>query len=141
MSLAGLRCLLRWCVGLLRRINLHCLIAFCLLWNEIWWAQRRWVLVWQCRSLGLPPSPLCARLKRGESVTLDNGTVIHPHEVVGPKIPGRKVVILGDTCNSKQIAPFAENADVRSRMHERTTADVVEHLIRVATLLSVIFWL
>ncbi len=39
----------------------------------------------------MKPSPLYADLKNGLSVTLPDGSVIHPHEVVGAPIKGRKV--------------------------------------------------
>jgi ribonuclease Z len=47
--------------------------------------------------LGIPEGPLWGRIHRGESITLDNGEVIHPSVLVGETRPGRKVVITGDT--------------------------------------------
>src|SRR6185437_16039017 len=47
------------------------------------------------RSLGIPEGPLWGRIHRGEAVTLDDGRVIEPSSLVGPRRSGRKVVLSG----------------------------------------------
>lgn len=69
-------------------------------------------------SLGLRPGPLYGRLKRGEDVTLPDGTVVRSADVIGAPVPGRVVTILGDTRPCPAIARLAEGADVL--VHEAT---------------------
>ena len=59
-------------------------------------------------------------LKLGESVQNAEGEWIHPEDVLGPARPGRRLCLLGDTCDSIGIAPHAMGADVL--VHESTFA-------------------
>jgi ribonuclease Z len=75
----------------------------------------------RARELGVPEGPAWGRIHRGESVTLEDGRVVQPSELVGPRRSGRTVVITGDTrpCNSTEAA--AKNADLL--VHEATFGD------------------
>lgn len=62
--------------------------------------------------------PIFGRLKRGEVVTLDDGTTLNGQDFIGDKKPGRIVTIIGDTRNNQRAFELAENADVL--VHEAT---------------------
>ncbi len=40
------------------------------------------------KALGVPAGPLRGKLKSGEKVSLENGTVVSPDDVLGPSTPG-----------------------------------------------------
>ncbi|TMW55891.1 hypothetical protein Poli38472_008539 [Pythium oligandrum] len=67
---------------------------------------------------GLRPGPQYRLLKQGKGVTLEDGTIIQAHEVTGPPVRGRKVVILGDTADSSRMFDIGRNCDVL--VHEAT---------------------
>ena len=73
------------------------------------------------RKLGIPEGPLWGRLHRGESVTLDDGRVVDSSVLVGPRRPGRTVVITGDTRPCPGTEEAAQNADLL--VHEATFGD------------------
>ena len=73
------------------------------------------------RSMGIPEGPLWGRIHKGEPVTLDDGRVIQPSELVGPRRPGRTVVITGDTRPCEGTETAAHNADLL--VHEATFGD------------------
>lgn len=75
----------------------------------------------RARALGIPEGPLWGRIHRGESVTLEDGRVIPPAELVGPPRPGRTVVITGDTRPCAGTETAARAADLL--VHEATFGD------------------
>ncbi|MHC5217557.1 ribonuclease Z [Enterococcus sp. LJL128] len=70
------------------------------------------------KELGIPSGPMYGRIKRGETVTLENGQVINGKDFVGQKKAGRIVTILGDTRKTKNSITLARGADVL--VHEST---------------------
>jgi ribonuclease Z len=72
-------------------------------------------------ALGLKPGPLFSRLRSGMSVTLEDGQVVRPEEVLGPPRPGRKIVYSGDTRPTDLMIEFARGADVL--IHDCTLGD------------------
>ena len=72
-------------------------------------------------ALGIPFGPERGALQRGDSVTLDDGKVVTPDQVVGAARPGRRVVITGDTAPVETVRVLAEDADVL--IHEATFGD------------------
>jgi len=68
--------------------------------------------------LGIPSGPLYSRLQHGESVTLDDGRVIHSDQVVGPKRPGQSVAYCLDTQFTNRSIELAHNCT--ALIHETT---------------------
>ncbi len=62
--------------------------------------------------LGVTPGPAFSLLKAGKSVPLPGGREVKPEEVLGPPLPGRKVVYAVDTRPSEDTVALASGADV-----------------------------
>jgi ribonuclease Z len=60
--------------------------------------------------LGVPDGPLRGELAQGKQVTLANGTLIDPEDVLGPE-PGKKLVIIGDAETTEGLAKGVRGAD------------------------------
>jgi ribonuclease Z len=73
------------------------------------------------RELGIPEGPMWGNIHRGLSVTLPDGRVIEPSALVGPKRPGRTVVITGDTRPCQDTLAASRDADLL--IHEATFSD------------------
>ena len=72
----------------------------------------------KAREQEIPEGPVYGRLKRGETVTLEDGRVIDGSNLTGPTRTGRKVVFAGDTTYTPDTAVLARNAD--ALIHEAT---------------------
>jgi ribonuclease Z len=72
-------------------------------------------------ALGVPPGRERGALQRGEEITLANGTVVKPEQVLGPARLGRKLVLSGDTMPSRAVVEAACDADLL--VHEATFCD------------------
>ncbi len=69
-------------------------------------------------ALGVPGGPERGALQRGEPVTLADGRVVSPADVLGPARPGRKLVFSGDTAPCHAVLEAAVGADLL--VHEAT---------------------
>ncbi len=69
-------------------------------------------------ALGVPFGPERGALQRGEAVTLADGSVVAPEQVLGDTRPGRTVVVAGDTAPCPSVLEAARGADVL--VHEAT---------------------
>lgn len=78
----------------------------------------------KARELGVKAGPLFGKLKSGEAVTLDDGTIIRPEEVTDGVIRGRVVTLLGDTSPCDMALELARGADFL--VHEATFAAGLE---------------
>lgn len=65
----------------------------------------------RAEALGVPAGPERAQLVRGNTITLQDGTVIQPDDVLGTVIPGAKLVHVGDVARLDEVAEPARNAD------------------------------
>lgn len=70
------------------------------------------------QELGIPSGPLYGKLKRGETIELDNGQLINGKDFVGEKKTGRIITILGDTRKTANSVLLGKNADIL--VHEST---------------------
>ena len=66
----------------------------------------------------MPDGPERGLLQRGEPVTLADGRVVAPEDVLGPARAGRKVVLTGDTAAAASVVEAAAGADLL--VHEAT---------------------
>ena len=75
----------------------------------------------KAREMGIPEGPAWGKLHKGQSVTLDDGRVVQPSELVGPSRAGRRIVFTGDSRPAESTVRAAEGADLL--IHEATFAD------------------
>ncbi len=72
----------------------------------------------KARAAGIPEGPLWGKLTKGEPITLPSGPTFQPSDFVGPKRPGRLVVLTGDTRPCAAVVDAAQGADLL--IHEAT---------------------
>eukprot|EP00850_Spirogloea_muscicola_P002385 SM000009S23514 [mRNA] locus=s9:452194:477102:- [translate_table: standard] len=75
----------------------------------------------KAQELRVPPGPAYAQLQKGHNIVLHNGRVVTPAQVLGSPRRGRRVVILGDTCDSSSL--FAEGRGADVLVHEATLGE------------------
>ncbi|NGQ94784.1 ribonuclease Z [Brevibacillus sp. SYP-B805] len=80
------------------------------------------------QAAGIPPGPLYGRLKKGETVELPDGRILHGSDFIGPPVPGRKLAISGDTEPCANMIELARDADLL--IHEATYAHSEVELAR-----------
>lgn len=68
-------------------------------------------LVEAAEALGVPSGPERRHLVQGKSVTLSDGRIVAPDDVLGPATPGVKVMIIGDVARVDELLPIAKSAD------------------------------
>lgn len=78
----------------------------------------------RAKELGVPEGPMFGKLQKGESVTVADGRVVSPADVLGPPRPGRRVVCLTDTIYNPPIVSFCRDADLL--IHEAMFASDLE---------------
>lgn len=86
------------------------------------------LLIEKARELGVPKGPLLGKLKNGEDVTLEDGTVVYSKAVTSPPKKGFVVTILGDTKYCQNSIELSQDADVL--VHEATFDHGTENLAK-----------
>jgi ribonuclease Z len=66
----------------------------------------------KAQELQVPRGPLWANLQNGNNVTLENGSVIKPEDVMGPKRKGRKFGFITDTAYKPEFSKYIEDSDL-----------------------------
>ncbi|MGD2148215.1 MAG: ribonuclease Z [Anaerolineae bacterium] len=89
---------------------------------------RRPFLNEKAEAIGVPPGPERRRLVDGESITLSDGRIVNPDDVLGP--PERRAVLahIGDAGETKGLADLVRGADLL--VIEATYVEKDEHLAK-----------
>lgn len=72
---------------------------------------RRPFLNEKAEALGVPQGPGRRDLVNGQAITLDDGRIIQPDDVLGEAVPGDKVCITGDVADLPALAGHVSGAD------------------------------
>jgi ribonuclease Z len=74
--------------------------------------SRRPFLPERANALGVPAGPVRRDLVNGQSVTMADGRVIHPDDVLGPDRPGVSIAITGDTGQVENLVEAVHGVDI-----------------------------
>ncbi len=85
---------------------------------------KRPFLVEEADRLGIPAGPERKRLVAGEEIVLQDGRVVRPDQVLGPPIPGTKLVYVGDIARIDEVIEPAREADALVTEATYLTEDV-----------------
>ncbi len=79
----------------------------------------------KAKALGVPQGPLWGKLQKGAEVTLENGSVIKPEEVMGSPRKGRKFSYVTDSLYFPEISDYVHDSDILfcEGMFERDLAE------------------
>ncbi|MGV8025353.1 MAG: ribonuclease Z [Anaerolineaceae bacterium] len=73
--------------------------------------SKRPFLAEKADALGIPSGPMRRDLVQGKAITLPNGKRVEPGDILGKPTPGTKLVIVGDTGETKTLEKVCQNAD------------------------------
>jgi ribonuclease Z len=95
--------------------------------------SRRPFLAEKAEALGVPAGPIRRELAEGRAITLADGRVVAPDEVLGPAVPGAHLVFIGDAGRVDNLLPEAAGADLLAiestyAEEEREVAEAFGHL-------------
>lgn len=72
---------------------------------------RRPFLPEKAAALNLPAGPVRKLISNGETVSLPDGRVITPDDVLGPPVPGTRLAITGDCAKPKRLLRYVKGVD------------------------------
>ncbi|MBN2472516.1 MAG: MBL fold metallo-hydrolase [Anaerolineae bacterium] len=72
---------------------------------------RRPFLVERAEALGVPAGPQRGQLTAGQPVTLADGRIIQPDDVLGETLPGARLVVIGDIARTDNLPAAVQGAD------------------------------
>nr|VZI42868.1 unnamed protein product [Spirometra erinaceieuropaei] len=94
----------------------------------------RRMLMEKVKELGVPIGPLLSKLKKGETITFENAgrsLTVSPDQVLGEVVRGRRIAILGDSCDSSALRDLLhivspEDPTLDTLVHEATMHSSLE---------------
>jgi ribonuclease Z len=94
---------------------------------------RRPFLAEKAEALGVPAGPIRRDLVEGRAITLADGQLISPNDVLGPVVAGARLVFIGDAGRVDSLIPEAAGADLLAiestyAEEEREVAEAFGHL-------------
>jgi ribonuclease Z len=95
--------------------------------------SRRPFLPERAEAMGVPFGPIRRELVRGQAISLPDGRVIEPDDVLGESVPGAKLVFIGDAGRVDNLVAAVEGADLLAieatyTEEEAETASAFGHL-------------
>jgi ribonuclease Z len=92
--------------------------------------DRRPFLNDRAQALGVPEGPERSQLVKGQSVTLPDGRVVSPDDVLGEQMHGAKLVYIGDLARFDHVREHVQDADTLVRAFGHITAREAAELAR-----------
>lgn len=74
--------------------------------------SRRPFLAEQAEALNIPPGPWRRDLVNGQTITLPDGRMVTPEQVLGPERPGTRFVLVGDSGRTDNLVEHCREADL-----------------------------
>lgn len=84
------------------------------------------LLVDKLTAMSIKPGPIYQKIKNGEKVQLEDGSILDGNDFLGPLQKGRVVTILGDTRYTEASIELSKDADIL--IHEATFDEADEQL-------------